>query len=231
MMMKAMTFAIPLALAQFASVVSAAEADKIWFGGPILTMNDKAIRAEAVAEAGGKIVAVGSRAEIMAMKGKATKLVDLKGRTMLPGFVDAHGHVTIGGLQALSANLLAKPDGSVTDIASLQATVKAWTEANKANVAKAGLIIGFGYDHTQLKELRHPVREELEAINSETPMLLVHQSGHMGVLEESAFFNALAKILPSLGPEGSRRSHARVRSCGRALAIPPLRKAAPRRRP
>jgi predicted amidohydrolase YtcJ len=106
-------------------------------------------------------VAVGSRAEIMAMKGKATKMVDLKGRTMLPGFVDVHGHVMIGGLQA---------------------TVKAWTEANKANVAKAGLIIGFGYDHTQLKELRHPVREELEAINSETPMLLVHQSGHMGVL-------------------------------------------------
>ena len=55
--------------------------------------------------------AVGTKDEVLKTKGDATKLVDLEGRTMLPGFVDAHGHVMAGGIQALSANLLAPPDG------------------------------------------------------------------------------------------------------------------------
>jgi predicted amidohydrolase YtcJ len=212
-------------------------ADHIWTGGPILTMNDNAMRAEAVAEAGGRILAVGTRADVMKMKGPKTRLVDLKGRTLLPGFVDAHGHVMLGGLQALSANLLAPPDGEVRDIPSLQDTVRAWAKANAAPIAKANLMIGFGYDHSQLKELRHPVREEVDAISSDIPVILVHQSGHMGafnakalalagisadskdpaggvirrkqgsqepdgVLEEAAFFNALGKVLPALGPGG-----------------------------
>ncbi len=212
-------------------------ADHIWFGGPILTMDDKAMRADAIAETDGRIVEVGSRAAVMKLRGPKTVVTDLKGRTLLPGFVDAHGHVMIGGLQALSANLLAPPDGNVKDIASLQATVSSWAKANAAAIAKANLMIGFGYDHSQLKELRHPTREEVDAISTEVPVMLVHQSGHMGafnakalalagisadskdppggvirrkpgtqepdgVLEEAAFFNALGKVLPALGPEG-----------------------------
>ncbi len=72
-------------------------ADRIWSGGPILTMNDAAMRAEAVAEKGGKIVAVGTAAEVMTLKGAGTQVIDLAGRTMLPGFVDAHGHMFVGG--------------------------------------------------------------------------------------------------------------------------------------
>ena len=88
-------------------------ADRIWTGGPILTMNDEAMRAEAVAERGGKIVAVGTKASVMKLEGSGTKVIDLQGRTMLPGFVDAHGHVVMGGLQALSANLLASYLGAI----------------------------------------------------------------------------------------------------------------------
>ncbi len=69
------------------------KADHIWTGGPILTMNDAAMRAEAVAEKAGKIIAVGSKAAVMALKGDKTKVVDLGGRAMIPGFFDAHGHV------------------------------------------------------------------------------------------------------------------------------------------
>ena len=107
---------------------SPARVDHIWFGGPILTMNDKAMRAEAVAVAGGKILAVGKHRDVMKLKGPGTQLVDLKGQTLVPGFVDAHGHVVIGGLQAISANLLAPPDGKVTDIASLQQTLRDWAQ-------------------------------------------------------------------------------------------------------
>jgi hypothetical protein len=68
-------------------------ADRIWSGGPILTMNDAAMKAEAVAEKGGRIIAVGTVADVMKHNGPQTKMIDLAGRAMLPGFVDAHGHV------------------------------------------------------------------------------------------------------------------------------------------
>ena len=153
-----------------ASPVAAQQtAESIWSGGPILTMNDKAMRAEAVAVANGKILAVGKRSEVMKLKGPATQLVDLKGQTLVPGFVDAHGHVVIGGLQAISANLLAPPDGKVPDIASLQQTLRDWVQKNAAVVEKTKVIIGFGYDNAQLKELRHPTKEELDAVSQGRP--------------------------------------------------------------
>lgn len=154
-------------------------ADRIWMGGSVLTMNDKAMRAEAVAERGGKIVAVGSKAAVMKFKGPATQVVDLKGQTLLPGFVDAHGHVFVGGVQALSANLLAPPDGNVKDIPSLQNSVRAWMAKNDAAVKKVGLILGFGYDNASLAEHRHPTRDDLDQISTEIPIMLWHQSGHM----------------------------------------------------
>jgi len=161
-------------------------ADRIWSGGPIITMNDKAMRAEAVAEAGGKIIAVGSKADVMKRRGPTTQLIDLKGRTMLPGFVDAHGHVMVGGLQALSANLLAPPDGEVRDIASLQKVVRDWMAANDAVIRKVNLIIGFGYDNATLAEQRHPTRDDLDQISKDVPILLMHQSGHIIAVNSKA---------------------------------------------
>ena len=161
-------------------------ADRIWSGGSIITMNDSAMRAEAVAEAGGRIIAVGRKAEVMKRRGPTTQLIDLKGRTMLPGFVDAHGHVMMGGLQALSANLLAPPDGEVRDIASLQQAVREWLAANAAVVSKVNLIVGFGYDNATLAEQRHPTRDELDRISRDVPILLVHQSGHIIAVNSKA---------------------------------------------
>jgi predicted amidohydrolase YtcJ len=218
---------------------AAETADRIWFGGPVITMNDAAMRAEAVAERGGRIVAVGSRSQVMKLKGAQTQMIDLKGRAMLPGFVDAHGHVTAGGLQALSANLLAPPDGKVNDLASLQATMREWMKANEATVRRINLAVGFGYDHTTMKEQRHPTRDDLDEISRDVPIVLVHQSGHIGafnskaleaagitaatanpaggvirrkqggqepdgVMEESAFFPVVAKMLGQVGSEGAR---------------------------
>jgi hypothetical protein len=211
------------------------QADKIWHGGPILTMNDAAMRAEAVAVKDGRILAVGSKAEVLATKGEKTVIVDLGGQALLPGFVDPHGHVVMGGLQALSANMLPPPDGKGTDIAALQTLLREWAAANKDIVDSAKLIFGFGYDHSQLKELRAPTKEELDAVSADIPVVIVHQSGHIGafnskalevagitaksedppggviirkpgsrepigVLEESAWFEALPKIFKNLGP-------------------------------
>jgi len=176
-------------------------ADTIYSGGPILTINDGQPKVEAVAVKDGRILAAGTLADISAFKGETTEAFDLNGRTMLPGFVDSHGHVVMGGIQALSANLLAPPDGDVTDIASLQATLKAWAEKNAATVDKVKMIIGFGYDNAQLAELRHPTREDLDAVSTEVPIVIVHQSGHLGVANSKAL--ELAGITASTeNPEG-----------------------------
>jgi predicted amidohydrolase YtcJ len=164
----------------------AQSADRIWSGGPILTMDDKAMRAEAVAEAGGKIVAVGSKADVMKLRGPKTEVIDLKGRTLLPGFIDPHGHMVVGGLQALSANLLAPPDGNITDIPGVLQAMRDWIAANKEAVTKTKLIIGFGYDQATLEEHRHPTRDELDTISTEIPIMLVHQSAHFGAVNSRA---------------------------------------------
>lgn len=172
------------ALAPYA--IGADQAARIWSGGPILTMNDNAMRAEAIAERDGKIIAVGSLATVMKLKGPDTQVIDLDGRALLPGFVDAHGHVMMGGVQALAANVLAPPDGNVKDIASLQKTLREWIEANKETVEKIDLIVGFGYDNATLAELRHPTRDDLDQVSRDVPIILAHQSGHLFAVNSKA---------------------------------------------
>jgi predicted amidohydrolase YtcJ len=79
----------------------------------------------------------------------------------------------------VSANLLAPPDGKVTDIASLQQKLGDWVQNNAAAVEKVKVIVGFGYDNSQLKGLRHPTKEELDAVSMDIPVVIVHQSGHL----------------------------------------------------
>jgi len=161
-------------------------ADKIYSGGPILTMNDAAMRAEAVAVKDGKIIAVGDAASVMKLKGESTENINLDGHTLIPGFFDAHGHVMAVGLQALSANLLPPPDGEVNSIPELQRILKGWAAANADAVKKVNLIFGFGYDEAQLAELRPPNRDELDAVSADIPVYVVHQSGHIGVANSKA---------------------------------------------
>ena len=161
-------------------------ADTIYSGGPILTINDDQPTAEAVAVKGGRILAVGALSQMTALKGADTEMIDLAGRTMVPGFIDSHGHVVLGGIQALSANMLAPPDGDIKDIPSLQNGLRDWIEGNRQVVEAINLIIGFGYDNAQLAELRHPTREDLDAVSADVPILIIHQSGHLGVANSKA---------------------------------------------
>jgi len=191
--------AISAALLVSATVVQSGEtADTVYTGGPILTINDAAPRAEAVAVKDGRILAVGALSDMDTHRGESTKTVDLAGRALLPGFVDSHGHVVMGGLQALSANLLAPPDGEVKDIASLQEALRSWARKNAKIVEKVNMIVGFGYDNAQLAELRHPTREDLDAVSEDIPIIIVHQSGHIGVANTKAL--ELGKIDASTEP-------------------------------
>lgn len=165
-------------------------ADTIYYGGPILTMNDDQPRAEAVAVKDGKIQAAGVRSTIEQQhKWRKTTMVDLGGKTLVPGFFDAHSHLGQVGLQAVSANLLPPPDGSVKSVAQLQQVLRDYL-ATSPNPKKYGVLIGFDYDDSQLAEKRSPTREELDAVSTELPIMVIHQSGHIGVYNSKALANA-----------------------------------------
>ncbi|MFC3864950.1 amidohydrolase [Alcaligenes aquatilis] len=166
-------------------VWSAQVADQIWMGGPVLTMNDRQPTAEAVAIKDGRILDVGTLQAMQAYKGTGTNTIDLQGKALLPGFVDAHGHAFMIGVQAMSANLLAAPDGQVKDIKSLQETLKQWLD-EQSQTRQVGLILGFGYDDAQLAEQRHPTRHDLDAVSESLPIVIIHQSSHIGVLNSKA---------------------------------------------
>jgi predicted amidohydrolase YtcJ len=155
----------------------------IYYGGDIITMEaDSANYAEAVVIADGKILFVGSKEEAMKKAGEGHAMVNLKGKTMLPGFIDAHGHIFAAGIQALSANLLPPPDGEGASIPDVVRLTKKWALTNKSTIDKIGWIIGFGYEDSQLKEKRHPEATDLDQIAKDTPVILLHQSGHIATL-------------------------------------------------
>ena len=175
-------------------------ADTIWFNGPIVTVDERCPTVEAVAARNGLIAAVGSRDEVMKLKGPNTRMVDLQDRTLVPGFIDGHGHVSMVGFQALSANLLPPPDGPNESVADLQKTLREFMAAS-AIPAKFGIVFGFGYDDSQLKEQRHPTRDDLDEVSRELPVVLVHQSSHLGAANTKAL--ELAGITAATkNPEG-----------------------------
>lgn len=160
-------------------------ADTIYSGGVVITMNDQQPQAEAVAVSDGKIIFVGSDEEVKAYLHPGTQQVNLLGRSLLPGFIDAHGHVSTVGLQAMSANLLPVPDGKVNSVVVLQQVLTEFISQSDLP-AKTGLVMGFGYDDSQLQELRHPTKAELDQVSTELPIIIMHQSGHLGVANSKA---------------------------------------------
>ncbi|CAH0529065.1 N-substituted formamide deformylase [Allocatenococcus thiocycli] len=176
-------------------------ADTIYVGGEIITVNDSELTTEALAIKNGRILAVGKESELMKLRDDHTKIVDLDGKTIIPGFIDGHGHVFNTGIQALSANLLADPDGNVNSIALLQEELRSWVA--KPENGKHGIILGFGYDDSQLKEQRHPTRQELDEVSKDLPVLIIHQSGHLATLNTKALELA-GLTAESTDPDGGK---------------------------
>ncbi len=172
---------ILFALGATATQAAPAERATVWSGGPIITMaGDTAESAEAIAVRDGKIIAVGSLASVRKAAGKKADMVDLKGRTLLPGFIDAHGHVGSVGQVAALAQLAPPPVGKVDSIAALQEALRAYTPPTGMP-----FIIGNGYDDSQLAERRHPTRHDLDAVYPDKPALVIHASGHFAVMNSA----------------------------------------------
>jgi len=159
----------------------------VYYKGGILSMEgDEPTYIETLVVKDDKIAFTGSKAEATSFAGDGATEVDLQGKTLLLGFVDAHGHVYNSGFQKLSANLLPPPDGECKDLASLIEITKEWAGRNANAIKKAGWIIGFGYDDSQLAEQRHPTADELDKISTDLPVVVLHQSLHLAAFNHKA---------------------------------------------
>jgi predicted amidohydrolase YtcJ len=191
--------ALTLSLAARPAV--SAPADTVYLHGAVITVDEVRPEAQAVAVTGGKITAVGSDAQISKLRGPRTRVVDLTGKTMVPGFVDGHSHIgDLMGLWTL-ADLSPPPVGTTDSIAGVQQTMRAYIQRHAPPTDE--LVVGMGYDDSLLAEKRHPNLAELDAIAPGRPICVVHVSGHLAYCN-SAGLAKLGLRKDSPDPPGGR---------------------------
>ena len=181
--------------------VRAEAPDAIYHNGPIYTMIRDGDRVEAIAVNNGKISAAGSSEELLATKGADTKLVDLKGRTLLPGFIDPHSYVIQQSLKFSVVNLDPHPIGDVKTIADIQRKLRGRIDERKLEPGK--WVFGWGYDDTGVTEKRHPTREDLDAVSTEHPIVLMHISSHL-MTSNSKALEIAGVTSETADPEGGK---------------------------
>jgi hypothetical protein len=161
------------------AAVAAGTADVVYVGGDILTMRGPTAEyAESLAVKDGTILFVGSRADGEKLAGPDTRVIDLGGRTLLPGFIDTHGHFVYFGKNLVDANLF-----GCTGIDDLVTRMRKQAERTPAG----GWIVGFGYQARALQEGRPPTSAELDRVSADRPVMVVDSSGHLGAANAAAF--------------------------------------------
>jgi len=147
-------------------------ADLALVNGSIWTLNSSQPWAEAVAVGGEKIMRVGSTAEIKKMAGEKTEVVDLKGRLVLPGFIDSHTHFLAGGFSLASVQL--------RDVTSREQFARRVEEKAK-EMGKGEWILGGNWDHEQFSPPELPSKEWVDSVSPDNPVLVSRYDGHMAL--------------------------------------------------
>ncbi|MGC2475443.1 MAG: amidohydrolase [Candidatus Sulfotelmatobacter sp.] len=151
------------------------EPELILYNGNIWTVNDKLPRAQAIAISGGRILALGTDSEVLNLAAGLSKKLDLSGKTVFPGFIDAHAHPCASGVEHL--HMVACDKDSIADI---QAALR----QRAAQTPPGQWVMGFLYDDGKTP---HPIsRQELDAAVPDHPVLVRHRGGH------TIFVNSLA---------------------------------------
>ncbi len=146
----------------------------LFYHGDILTMETRKDRPEAVVVSGGRIARVGTLEEALKFAPKAEK-VDLQGQTLMPAFIDAHSHIT-----SFATTLGIVSLAGAESLDEIRDRIRTYVKERKLSAGK--WIVGFGYDHNDLAEGRHPTRWDLDDVSPDYPVLIAHASGHMGVV-------------------------------------------------
>ena len=158
---------------------SRATAELIFTGGQVHTVNARNDIVEAVAVGGGRILAVGSTADIRSLAGPGTREVALHGRSLLPGFIDAHCHLTGLGMAMVSI------DCKAPGMQSIEALQRAVHE-RAATQPPRTWIRGRGYDQTRLRERRHPTRDDWDVVTPDHPVIFTRTCGHIASVNSQA---------------------------------------------
>jgi len=157
----------------------------MYYGGDIITIEgDSATYAEAVVVKDDKIIFVGSKDEAMKAAGEGHQMVNLEGKTLLPGFLDAHSHYINSLLVANQCKLYAPPSGTAKDVESIIAALKAFAEERK--IPKGQEIIGYGYDDNVMPNGKLLNRDDLDRAFPDNPVRVDHVSMHGTVLNSLA---------------------------------------------
>lgn len=169
-------------------------ADTVFLNGKIITVNQKNDLAEAVAVKGNEIWYVGSQRNVQELIGEKTKVIDLKGRCMTPGFIDSHFHPILYGFFG----------GAIVDItyqnAKNIAEIQEILHAEAAKKQKGEWIKLWGYDQNKIEDKRHLTMADLDAVAPDNPIQCMRICGHMGV------YNRLGLAAGGIyGPEDAKR--------------------------
>ena len=168
--MKRLTAVFILLLSHY-QMSQSQSADLAFVNGKVWTVDDNQTIAESVAILGGKILAVGTSVEIRKLVGPATKVIDLGGKRMLPGFIDNHTHFMTGGFQLQSVDL--RTAKSEQEFARLIGT--------RAQQRPGKWITGGDWDHDNWPGGNLPAKELIDALTPQTPVFVNRYDGHMAL--------------------------------------------------
>ena len=176
----------------------------LYSGGDILTMaGPQPTYAEALVERNGRIVYVGPLAGAQRAAGAHARRVDLAGRTLLPGFIDTHGHFIYFGKNLIDADLFG---------ATSTEEIVRRMQAQAKKVGSGEWIVGFGFNGNSLQ--RYPSVADLDGVSKDRPVMVVDSSGHAGAMN-SAAFRAAGVSAATPDPAGGKFARG---SDGRSLA-------------
>jgi predicted amidohydrolase YtcJ len=157
----------------------ACKADLLLINGKIIIVDAEFSTKEAVAVKDGKIMATGSTKEMKKLKGDETEVINLKGKTVLPGLYDSHLHMLNSGATLQVINCRTPPMKSIADMAK--------AVGEKAKKAKPGeWIVGRGWDQVKLAEHRNPTRYDFDKVAPNNPVYLTRTCGHLAVVNSKA---------------------------------------------
>jgi len=168
-------------LAGFAAAVRGAsrtEPELILWNANIMTVDAAGSRAQAVAIANGRFLAVGSNDDVRTISTPATRHIDIGGQTIVPGFIDAHTHPSYAGVRHLKW-----VDCDLRSIAAIQQAIR----ERAAKTPPGDWVIGFKYDDTKTSDGRKLTRDDLDAASFNHPVFVEHRGGHTAYVNSLAF--------------------------------------------
>ncbi len=183
--------------------------DMVYIHGDILTgahlrASDNSAtpaRVTAIAVANGRVVAVGSDAEMLKLKAASTRVIDLNGAFAMPGFNDAHTHIAYAGQQHLTVDLT----GSAS-LAEMQARIRAYVADPAVAATPASWIKGGGWDHTLWAGKKLPSKADLDAVTGAHPAVFERVDGHI-LVANSAALAAAGITAETPSPGGGQIDH------------------------